>query len=79
MLHPRPLMCSACAGIRVFCMENRTQMANKERAFQILRSKLFDLELQKQRDSVAATRKSQVCPQLQCCWQSICRARAPLS
>jgi peptide chain release factor 1 len=30
--------CTA-AGIRVFCQEERTQAANKERAFAILRAK----------------------------------------
>lgn len=47
-------------GIRVFCQEDRTQAKNKERAFAILRSKLFDLELQKQQAEIYAARKSQV-------------------
>ncbi|KAG1668296.1 hypothetical protein FOA52_011193 [Chlamydomonas sp. UWO 241] len=48
------------SGIRVFCQEDRTQAKNRERAFQILRAKLFDLELQKQQDEIYAARKSQV-------------------
>ena len=44
----------------VFCQEQRTQAQNKERAFSILRAKLFELELQKQQDEIYAARKSQV-------------------
>ena len=47
-------------GIRVFCQEERTQAQNRERAFAILRAKLFELELQKQQDAIYAQRKSQV-------------------
>lgn len=47
-------------GIRVFCQEQRTQAQNRERAFAILRAKLFELELQKQQDAIYAARKSQV-------------------
>ena len=46
---------------RVFCQEQRTQAQNRERAFAILRAKLFELELQKQQDEIYAARKSQVC------------------
>eukprot|EP00798_Chlamydomonas_sp_ICE-L_P001880 gene1880-33299_t len=48
------------SGIRVFCQEQRTQSANKERAFAILRAKLFDLELAKQQSEIYDARKSQV-------------------
>lgn len=47
-------------GIRVFCQEERSQEKNKVRAFQILRAKLFELELQKQQAIIYAARKSQV-------------------
>eukprot|EP01023_Acetabularia_acetabulum_P034486 TRINITY_DN3237_c0_g3_i1.p1 TRINITY_DN3237_c0_g3~~TRINITY_DN3237_c0_g3_i1.p1 ORF type:complete len:448 (-),score=82.88 TRINITY_DN3237_c0_g3_i1:342-1562(-) len=47
-------------GIRVFCQETRQQMKNRERAFQILRNKLFEMELQKQREEISARRMSQV-------------------
>lgn len=50
----------AAAGIRIFCTEERSQGKNKEKAFALLRSRLFDLELEKQRSEVAAKRKSQV-------------------
>ena len=48
------------AGIRIFCTEERSQGKNKEKAFALLRSRLFELELEKQRSEVAAKRKSQV-------------------
>ena len=48
------------AGIRIFCTEERSQGKNRERAMSLLRSKLFDLEQEKQRSEIAAQRKSQV-------------------
>jgi hypothetical protein len=47
-------------GIRIFCQEERTQAANKERAFAILRARLFEAELQKQQEEIRAKRMSQV-------------------
>eukprot|EP00879_Flechtneria_rotunda_P017984 GHRR01018848.1.p1 GENE.GHRR01018848.1~~GHRR01018848.1.p1 ORF type:complete len:252 (+),score=84.68 GHRR01018848.1:984-1739(+) len=47
-------------GIRIFCQEERTQAANKERAFAILRARLFEAELQKQQEMLRAKRMSQV-------------------
>lgn len=47
-------------GIRVFCQEERTQAANKERAFAILRAKVYELEIQKQQAEIYEKRKSQV-------------------
>ncbi|KAI8468091.1 MAG: peptide chain release factor [Monoraphidium minutum] len=47
-------------GLRVFCQEERTQAANRERAFQILRARLFEAELQRQQDEIRAKRMSQV-------------------
>lgn len=47
-------------GIRVFCTEERTQMKNRIRAMQILRAKLFELQLEEQRKAVSDKRKSQV-------------------
>ncbi len=46
-------------GIRIFCTEERSQGKNKERAFALLRSRLFELEQEKQRSAEAAKRKSQ--------------------
>eukprot|EP00775_Hariotina_reticulata_P002098 gene2098-2416_t len=47
-------------GIRIFCQEERTQAANKERAFAILRARLFEAELQRQQEELRAQRMSQV-------------------
>ena len=46
-------------SIRVFCQEGRTQAGNKERAFAILRAKLFEVELARQQAEVYAQRKNQ--------------------
>lgn len=48
------------AGIRIFCTEERSQGQNRERAMQLLRARLFEMELEKQRAEIAAKRKSQV-------------------
>ncbi len=47
-------------GIRIFMQEERTQLRNKERALKLLRTRLFEIEIEKQRSEVAAARKSQV-------------------
>jgi len=47
-------------GIRIFCQEARSQMKNRERALALLRSKLFELEIEKQRSEISAARRSQV-------------------
>lgn len=47
-------------GIRIFCTEERSQLQNRERAMQILRAKLYDLQLQAQQAEVSSMRKSQV-------------------
>jgi protein subunit release factor A len=52
--------CRDCAGIRVFCQEERSQLKNKARALSLLRAKLYELELEKQRSAISAQRKSQV-------------------
>lgn len=44
----------------MFCKEERTQLRNRERALQILRNKLFEMELEKQRSEIASARKSQI-------------------
>ncbi|KAK9842018.1 hypothetical protein WJX81_004389 [Elliptochloris bilobata] len=48
------------SGIRIFCTEERSQGKNKEKAFALLRSRLFEMELEKQRSEIAAKRRSQV-------------------
>ncbi len=47
-------------GIMVFCTEERSQLKNKERAMQILKAKLYDIETQKQQKEIYDLRKSQV-------------------
>lgn len=40
--------------------DGKSQLQNKEKAFRLLRSKLYDLELEKQQASEAAERRSQI-------------------
>ena len=47
-------------GIMIFCTEERSQLQNKERALQILKAKLYDLEVQKQMQEITDLRRSQV-------------------
>ena len=47
-------------GIMVFCTEERSQLQNKERAMQILKAKLYDMEVQKQMQEITDLRRSQV-------------------
>lgn len=47
-------------GIVVTCQDERSQLKNKERAFRVLRSKLYEMQKAEQENSVAETRKSQV-------------------
>ena len=48
------------SGIKIFCTEQRTQLKNRERAMQILRAKLFEMELEQQQQEMASQRKSQI-------------------
>ncbi|MGF1535511.1 MAG: peptide chain release factor 1, partial [Elainellaceae cyanobacterium] len=47
-------------GIRIFCTEERSQLQNRERAMQILRAKLYELQLQEQQAEITDLRRSQV-------------------
>ncbi|BAC07701.1 peptide chain release factor 1 [Thermosynechococcus vestitus] len=47
-------------GIRIFCTEERSQLKNKERAFQILRAKLYEIKLREQQEAITSMRRSQV-------------------
>ena len=48
------------SGMVVECQDERSQYKNKDRALQILRSKLYEIEQAKQDASVASERKSQI-------------------
>jgi peptide chain release factor 1 len=47
-------------GLVVQCQDERSQHKNKARALKVLRSRLLDLERQKQKDAIAQDRRSQV-------------------
>ncbi len=47
-------------GIVVYSQTEKSQLQNKDKAFAILRAKLYDLELQKQHDAEADARRSQI-------------------
>lgn len=47
-------------GIVVVCQVERTQNGNRERAMQMLRTKLYEMELQKHNDAIASRRKTMV-------------------
>lgn len=47
-------------GIVVTCQVERSQHGNRERALQMLRSKLYEIEVEKQNAEIGAARKSQV-------------------
>jgi len=48
------------SGIVVVCQVERSQLANRELAMEMLRSKLYELELQKKLGDIAAKRKTMV-------------------
>ncbi|HZK01863.1 MAG TPA: peptide chain release factor 1 [Anaerovoracaceae bacterium] len=47
-------------GTVVTCQDEKSQLKNKEKAFRILRAKLYDLKLQEQNKEISEARKSQV-------------------
>ncbi|MGC8826434.1 MAG: peptide chain release factor 1 [Anaerolineae bacterium] len=47
-------------GIVVSCQDERSQLQNKMRALSVLRARLYNMELEKQRQAIAETRREQV-------------------
>ena len=47
-------------GIVIYSQTEKSQIQNKEKAFALLRTKLYDLELQKKQDAEAEERRSQI-------------------
>ena len=47
-------------GIVIYSQTEKSQLQNKEKAFALLRAKLYDLECQKRHDAEAEARKSQI-------------------
>lgn len=47
-------------GIVISCQDEKSQLKNRDKAIKVLRSRLYDLELQKRHDAEAEARRSQV-------------------
>lgn len=47
-------------GIVIYSQTEKSQLQNKEKAFRLLRSKLYDIELEKKQSAEAAERRSQI-------------------
>lgn len=50
----------APTGIVISCQDGKSQLKNRDKALQVLKARLYEMELQKQHDEQAENRKSQV-------------------
>ena len=48
------------SGLVVTCQDEKSQIKNKEKAFKVLKARLYDMMMQEQQDELSAQRKSQV-------------------
>lgn len=48
------------SGIVISCQDEKSQLKNKDKALKVLRSRLYEMELEKQHDAEAEARRSQV-------------------
>lgn len=48
------------SGLVVSCQDEKSQLKNKDKAFKVLRARLFEIEMAKQQAELSANRKSQV-------------------
>jgi len=48
------------SGIVVSCQDERSQLKNRDKAMKVLRSRLYEMELEKQQQAISSTRKSMV-------------------
>ena len=47
-------------GLVVTCQDEKSQLKNKDKAFKVLKARLYDMMLQEQNDKISAERRSQV-------------------